>query len=223
MDEEHEVTVTFELVGPALTILTKGTGSGTVKCSVESGPLGACDPAYPIETELTLVASASSGSQFAGWSGDCSGDPCEPVMEEDRAVTATFNLEPTSGGGGSGGGGSGGTTIIKTPAPAPGKLGVSGAALFQGGKAVLRLSCKGQGPCKGSLKLVAKLKVGKAKAKNVEIGKASFSLAAGASTTLKVKLAGAAKKVLGKARNVKATVSGAGVTKSTVTIKPTAR
>jgi hypothetical protein len=73
------------------------------------------------------------------------------------------------------------------------------------------------------LKLVAKLKVGKGKAKNVEIGKASFRLAAGASATLKVKLSGAAKKELGKARTVKAKVSGAGVTSSTVRIKPTAR
>jgi Divergent InlB B-repeat domain len=223
MNGEREVTVTFELIGPVLTITKAGTGSGTVKCSVESGPLGACDPAYPIETELTLVASANSGSQFAGWSGACTEDPCELTLEEDTAVTATFNLESTSGGGGGGtGGGSSVGTITKTPAPPPGKLSVSGAALYQGGKAVLKLSCKGQGPCKGSLKLMAKLKVG-GKLKNIEIGKASFSLAAGASTTLKVKLAGAAKKVLGKAKNVKATVSGTGVTKSTVTIKPTAR
>ncbi len=87
---------------------------------------------------------------------------------------------------------------------------------------MLKLACKGQGPCKGSLKLVAKLKV-KGKLKNVEIGKTSYGLAAGASKTLKVKLAGAAKKVLGRAKSVKATVSGTGVVKSTVTIKPTAR
>jgi hypothetical protein len=143
-------------------------------------------------------------------------------LEEDTEVTATFTLEPTSGGGGSGGGS---TTPTPTPTPKPlssGKLSVSGAALYQGGKAVLKLTCKGQGSCKGSLKLVARLKV-KGKLKNVEIGKASFSLAAGASKTLKVKLAGAAKKVLGRAKNVKATVSGSGVAKSTVTIKPTAR
>ncbi|HEY5710165.1 MAG TPA: hypothetical protein VIS51_12325 [Solirubrobacterales bacterium] len=222
MEEDHLVTVTFNLVGPALSIAKLGTGSGTVKCKAGEGPLEACAPAYTEGTELLLVASANPGSQFVGWSGDCTADPCElPVEEKSLTVTATFNLEPTTPGGG--GGGSGGGTGTKPPTPLPGKLGVSGAALFQGGKAVLRLSCKGQGPCKGSLKLVAKLKVGKAKAKNIEIGKASFNLAAGVSKTLKVKLAGAAKKVLGKAKNVKATVSGTGVTKSTVTIKPTAR
>ena len=141
-------------------------------------------------------------------------------MDEDRAVTATFNSEPTN----TGGSGGGSTTPTPTPKPVPpGKLSVGGVALFQSGKAVLKLSCKGQGPCKGNLKLVAKLKVGGGKAKNVEIGKVSFNLAAGTSKTLKVKLSGAAKKVLGKARNVKATVSGTGVTKSTVTIKPTVR
>jgi hypothetical protein len=220
MGEDSTVIVTFELVGPRLTIKTDGgSGAGTVKCKIGEGPLEACAPAYEEGTELTLVASANPGSQFAGWSGACSEDPCELLVEaEDLSVTATFNLNPTSGGGGSGGGG----TDTNPPPPPPGKLSVSGAALYQGGKAVLKLSCKGQGPCKGSLKLMAKLKVG-GKLKNIEIGKASFSLAAGASKTLKVKLAGAAKKVLGKAKTVKATVSGAGVTKSTVTIKPTAR
>jgi len=223
MEGDNTVTVTFDLVGPRLTIKTAGSGSGTVKCKVDGEPLESCAPAYPELTELVLVASANPGSQFAGWSAPCAGDPCElQPLEEDTVVTATFNLESTSGGGGSGGGGAG-DTVIKTPAPPPGKLSVGGVALFQSGKAVLKLSCKGQGPCKGNLKLFAKLKVGGGKAKNVEIGKVSFNLAAGASKTLKVKLAGAAKKVLGKAKNVKATVGGAGVTKSTVTIKPTAR
>ena len=225
IEEDSTVIVTFEFVGPRLTIKTAGTGSGTVKCKADGGALKACAPAYPEETELLLVASANPGSQFAGWSGGCTADPCELLVEEeDLAVTATFNLEPTTTGGGGAGsdtGGAGGGAGTKPPAP-PGKLSVSGAALFQGGKAVLKLSCKGQGPCKGSLKLVAKLKVG-GKLKNVEIGKASFSLTAGTSKALKVKLAAAAKKVLGKAKTVKATVSGSGVTKSTVTIKPTAR
>jgi hypothetical protein len=224
MEEDVTVTAIFDFVGPRLTINPAGSGSGTVKCKVDGEEdLEPCAPAYPELTELVLVASANPGSQFAGWSGACTADPCELTLEEDAVVTATFNLTPTSGGGGSGGGGSGTGTGTNPPPPPPGKLSVSGAALFQGGKAVLRLSCKGQGPCKGSLKLVAKLKVGTAKAKNVEIGKASFSLATGASATLKVKLSGAAKKVLGKAKTVKATVSGAGVTKSTLTIKPTAR
>jgi len=222
IEEDSTVVVTFDLVGPRLTVNTAGSGSGTVKCKADGGPLEPCAPAYLEGTELLLVASASAGSQFAGWSGACTADPCEPPpLEGDTVVTATFNLETTPGGGGS----DGGSTLDPTPTPkplSPGKLGVSGAALFQGGKAVLRLSCKGQGPCKGSLRLTAKLKVN-GKLKKVEIGKASFSLAAGASKTLKVKLSGPAKKVLGKARTVKATVSGTGVIKSTVTIKPTAR
>ncbi len=226
MDEDHTVAATFKLVNPAsLTVNFGGAGSGSVKCKVGAKPAGPCAPEYGKGAKVELVASAGSGSEFAGWSGDCTGSgSCVLTMDGvAKSVTATFNLKPTSDGDGLGSGGSGGDTGTKPRTPPPGKLGVSGAALFQGGKAVLRLSCKGQGACKGSLKLVAKLKIGKAGAKNVEIGKASFSLAAGASTTLKVKLAGAAKKVLGKAKTVKATVSGAGVTKSTLTIKPTAR
>ncbi len=226
MDEDHAVTATFDLESgfePELTINLSGTGGGTIECEVE-GFVEGCEAKYPGGTDVVLVATPDAGSEFAGYSGACSGSTCALTMNANHDVTATFNLESTSGGGGGGSGGSGsGGTVTKPPAPVPGKLGVSGAALFQGGKAVLRLSCKGQGPCKGSLKLVAKLKVGKAKAKNIVIGQASFSLAAGTSRTLKVKLAGAAKKVLGKAKNVKATVSGTGVTKSTVTIKPTAR
>jgi len=212
MQENSSVTATFDLIGPALTVLTAGSGSGTVKCSADSGPFEPCAPAYLEGTELVLAASPNPGSKFSGWSGACTADPCElPPLKEDAVVTAIFTLEPTPPG-----------DQPKTQPPPPGKLSVSGAALYQGGKAVLKISCKGQGACKGSLKLTAKLKV-KGKLKKVEIGKASFSLAAKATKTLRVKLAGPAKKVLGKAKTVKATVSGTGVVKSTVMIKPTAR
>jgi len=220
MDEDHTVVATFELVNPvSLTVTVGGTGSGSVKCKVGAKPAGPCAPAYGEGAKVELVASAGSDSEFVGWGGDCTGlGSCAlTIGTEAKLVTATFNLKPTTpGGGGSGG------TVTKSPPPPPGKLGVSGAALFQGGKAVLRVSCKGKGPCKGSLKLTAKLKV-KGQLKKVVIGKAPFSLAAGASKTLKVKLVGAAKKVLGRAKTVKTTVSGSGVIKSTVTIKPTAR
>ncbi len=81
--------------------------------------------------------------------------------------------------------------------------------------------CKG-GPCKGSLKLIAKLKAGKGKAKRLKIGGASFDIPAGRSTTIAIKLSGPAKRRLGLGKTVTATVRGAGVVTSTVKIRPTA-
>jgi prepilin-type N-terminal cleavage/methylation domain-containing protein len=69
-----------------------GTGSGTV-----SGPginCGTtCEWAYANGSDVTLSASASSGSTFTGWSGACTGSgSCNLTMTADRAVTATFTL-----------------------------------------------------------------------------------------------------------------------------------
>ena len=206
MEEDSSVTATFNLIGPALKVLTAGSGSGTVKCSADSGPFEPCAPAYLEGTELVLSASASSGSKFAGWSGACTADPCALTLEEDAVVTATFDLEPTQPG--------------KTPAPEVGRASVAGSAQVKGGKAMLRLSCKGEGPCKGNLKLVARLKKGQ-KAKTV--GQTSFSLAKGAQATIKVKLSAAAKKKLGNGKTLKAQVSGNGVTRSSVKLIPASR
>jgi hypothetical protein len=112
-------------------------------------------------------------------------------------------------------------TPTPTPTPEPEKEGTAKAAAtasVSGGKAALKLTCSG-GACKGTLKLTAKVKQGK-KTKNVVIGKASFSLAAGASKTIKVKLSGPAKQELAKGKTLKAKLSGTGITSSTVKLKP---
>ena len=45
-------------------------------------------------TTVTLTATPSSGSVFAGWLGACSGTgDCVVTMDDDKSVTATFNLE----------------------------------------------------------------------------------------------------------------------------------
>ena len=204
MSAAKEVTATFNLtVKPefALTIVKNGSGSGSVTCNG-----GACAAKYAAGSKVTLAASAASGSTFAGWSGGgCSGTgSCEVTINADTTVTATFNA---SGGGGGGGGGGTQEGVAK----------VAGSATVSGGKAALKISCSG-GPCKGSLKLTAKIKQGK-KTKNLTIGKASFSLASGATGTLKVKLSGPAKQELAKGKTIKAKVSGTGVTSSTVKLK----
>jgi hypothetical protein len=99
MDESHTAIATFDLEPGAveypLTIVKAGTGTGTVQCEVESGPIGSCAAEYPEDTELTVLAEADLGSKFTGFSGACSGSSCELTMNAAKSVTATFNLEAT--------------------------------------------------------------------------------------------------------------------------------
>ena len=72
-----------------------GGGTGTVSGDGISCP-GDCNEELAPGTSATLSASATGGSTFAGWSGDCSGTgTCTVVMDGDRSVTATFNPPPT--------------------------------------------------------------------------------------------------------------------------------
>jgi hypothetical protein len=216
MNADKSVTATFDLepeLTPEfeLTIIKAGTGSGSVTCNA-----GACASTYPEGEEVTLAAIAASGSTFSGWSGaSCSGTgSCVVTIEEDITVTAAFTANPkpeetcaTNA-----------SLCPPPPPPAVGTAKAAGTASVKSGKASLKLTCSG-GPCKGTLKLTAKVKQGK-KIKSLVIGKASFSLADGASTTLKVKLSGPAKQELGKGKTLKAKVGGTDITASTVKLKP---
>ncbi len=199
LNANSAVTATFNLTPVveefALTVVKAGSGSGSVTCDG-----GACAAKYAKGTKVALAASAASGSTFSGWSGGgCSGTGgCTVTIEADTTVTATFTADP--------------------PPPTEGKVKAAGSAQVKSGKANLKLTCTG-GPCKGTLTLKAKVKQGK-KTKNLVIGKASFSLAEGATATLKVKLSGPAKQELAKGKTVKATASGTGVTSSKVKLKP---
>jgi hypothetical protein len=78
----------------ALTVTKAGTGSGTVTSSPAGIDCGAtCNYSFVGDTVVTLSASASPGSTFAGWSGSgCSGTgTCVVTMSVARSVTATFN------------------------------------------------------------------------------------------------------------------------------------
>ena len=84
-----------------LTISEAGTGSGTVVSSPSGiNCPGTCSWNYPSGTQVTLTASAATGSTFDGWSGACSGTgTCPVTMGGDQSVTATFDSSgpPTSG------------------------------------------------------------------------------------------------------------------------------
>ena len=198
MSSPKEVTAEFKLKATPefkLTIAKAGTGQGTVTCNGTT-----CAASYPAGTEVTLAATAASGSIFVGWSGGgCSGTAsCKVTLNADTTVTATFNKEE-----------------VKL-SPTEGTAKAAATARVKSGKAELKLTCSG-GPCKGTLKLTAKIKSG-GKIKNLTIGKASFSLAAGAKKTLKVKLSGAAKTALRKGP-LKVKLRGTGVASSTIKLK----
>ena len=211
MSAAKEATATFTPISQTLTITKSGTGTGSVTCNGTS-----CAASYNQGTLVTLAATPASGSSFAGWSGaGCSGTgTCVVTMSANTAVTATFNANPVVPP----------PTCATNPSlctpPLPGVATVAGTAPVKGGKALLKISCPGPGACTGTLKLFAKLKQG-AKTKSLLIGKASFSLAAGASETLKVKIANAqAKRLLKQGKTLKAKVKGTGVKPGTVKLKP---
>ena len=73
-DEKECVITNHYITDYTLTVSKSGTGSGTVTSSPAGIDCGSgCNYDYPEGTEVTLTASAASGSSFAGWSGDCSG------------------------------------------------------------------------------------------------------------------------------------------------------
>jgi uncharacterized repeat protein (TIGR03803 family) len=78
-----------------LTVEKAGMGSGVVTSSpggIGCGPK--CSAWFVDSTPVTLSASASTDSAFAGWSGEgCSGTgTCQVTMDQARSVTATFDI-----------------------------------------------------------------------------------------------------------------------------------
>ena len=73
-----------------LTVNLAGTGAGTV---TGQGCTAPCTQNFPVGTPVTLTAMPNMGSNFTGWSGDCTGiGSCSVVMNTAHTVTATFDL-----------------------------------------------------------------------------------------------------------------------------------
>jgi len=75
-----------------ITVDQVGGGSGTVTDNF--GATFDTPLVYDFNASVTLTATASSGSTFAGWGGDCTGNTCSLTMNSNKTVTATFNLVP---------------------------------------------------------------------------------------------------------------------------------
>ena len=83
-----------------LTVSLAGTGSGVVQDSpltyINCGTQ--CLHNYGEGASVTLAATPTGGSTFAGWSGACTGtDVCTLTMDVDKNVTANFNPPPVAG------------------------------------------------------------------------------------------------------------------------------
>ena len=82
----------------ALAAVKTGDGNGTVTSSpvgINCGSGGSdCTESYSSRTNVTLTATPESGSEFTGWSGDCTGssNTCTVTMVAAKSVTATFDL-----------------------------------------------------------------------------------------------------------------------------------
>lgn len=96
-----------QTTAPVLTVKIDGTGFG----DVASNPAGIscynpipgynyfaapdCTETYAGGTSVTLTATPSAGSTFAGWSSACTGTgPCTVTMDSAKTVAAKFDIEP---------------------------------------------------------------------------------------------------------------------------------
>jgi len=163
------------------------------------------------EATLTLGTLAPGAHSIAvSYSGDGANRPevspaiAQTVVSSGEEGTVELPIEPVQGGGGS-------TTTSTTPAgqaaakSSPGrvallatKLGVSGAD-----RAAVKLSCTGDSACTGTLALTVEEKVKRGKRKLTKretIATAPFSIAAGKSETIELKLDPAGGALLRKAR-----------------------
>jgi uncharacterized repeat protein (TIGR01451 family) len=98
-----KLTVTSAPSSVPLTVTLIGTGNGTVtdnleqiSCTTTAGvQSGTCSANYGSGTVVTLTATPSSPSTFAGWGNACSGTQgCSVTMTFARTVTASFVPPP---------------------------------------------------------------------------------------------------------------------------------
>jgi uncharacterized repeat protein (TIGR02543 family) len=100
MDSNKSITPNF-IAQYTLTIRVNPAGGGTTNPA-------AGDHTYDAGTDVSVTATASSGYNFSGWSGDASGTTLTITitMDSDKTITASFSSTQTAASGdGDGGGG----------------------------------------------------------------------------------------------------------------------
>jgi hypothetical protein len=199
INSTRTVKAVFNATGTrTLAIAMTGSGAGIVKSKARGIECTAsCSPSIAAGAKVSLTAVPATGSTFSGWSGACSGtSTCKVQMSEAHSVTATF-------------------AKVSTPSSI-GAVTIAKSAKVKGGKAFVGIRCSGPSSCRGSLRLLAKL--GR-KGGSAAIGSATFSLAPGSSTTLKIKLSAGAKQLLKSAGQLRARVSGVGIQARSLRLK----
>jgi hypothetical protein len=94
-----------------VTIAKLGAGEGTITSQPHGIDCGSrCDAKFPQLVRVTFTATASTGSEFGGWTGPCSGTSatCSIVVGPTDRLSASFGPPRSDGGGSGGGGGAGG-------------------------------------------------------------------------------------------------------------------
>lgn len=84
---------------PAQTVAVSITGAGAGTVTSEPSGIscpGACAAGFAEGTQVTLIAGAAPGSDFAGWSGDCAGtvSTCTVTLAGERSLSADFEPRP---------------------------------------------------------------------------------------------------------------------------------
>lgn len=90
-----------------LTVSKSGTGNGTITSSPAGIDCGTdCAEEFLSGTTVTLTATASSGSYFAGWTGDCAScgtsPECQVIVNSAKTCIASFVVSPPGEAGKSG-------------------------------------------------------------------------------------------------------------------------
>jgi uncharacterized repeat protein (TIGR01451 family) len=91
--------LTVDAAAPVLTVAKNGTGAGLVFSDTPTSGIDCgsdCTEAWNSNTQVSLIATASPGSTFIGWTGACAGSSvvCNVTMNASKGVTATFDLTP---------------------------------------------------------------------------------------------------------------------------------
>ncbi len=210
------------------------TGSNTTGINEnlhESFPTTPASTAAPALTGTPVVGQALSCSQ-----GSWSHEPTYVVYQWLRNGTvisgqtgATYTLQAADQGRSitcsvMAGNGAGVASATSNAVTVPVPLAVFVSAKVKGAVQLVTLRCPGPGACSGTLKLVARVTTGRGKRRktsNVTIGSARFSIAAGKSITLSVRLTGQGPKLVIKSgrRGLRVQVTGAGVKAGAATLK----
>lgn len=78
-----------------LDLAVSGSGSGSIAATPGSVCPGDCSQSFNEGNIVTLTPTAGAGSEFSGWSGNCSGNGiCQFTMNGPKSVTATFAWLP---------------------------------------------------------------------------------------------------------------------------------